>query len=87
MFSETEVKQVREVYNALDLLGDIGGISEILALFIGIFVFPISEISYNLSALNKLYLVNTKSPGILEVKNVKNLQVSLQMYSITWDGF
>ena len=49
----------REIYNALDLLGDLGGIRDIVIVIIGIFLFPYSEFSYNLKALRKLYLVET----------------------------
>jgi hypothetical protein len=49
----------REIYTALDLLGDLGGIRDIVIAIIGIFLFPYSEFSYNLKALRKLYLVET----------------------------
>ena len=49
----------REIYNALDLLGDLGGIRDIVIVILGIFLFPYSEFSYNLKALRKLFLVET----------------------------
>ena len=69
MFSEIETKHVREVYDFFGLIGDLGGISELFVLILGIFVFRYSEFSYNLKALEKLYLVNSKDPNIVDIKN------------------
>ena len=43
------------VYNIMDLLGDIGGILEALTIFIGVFIFPISEFGFVLKAANFNY--------------------------------
>ena len=37
----------------------------------GIFVFPISHFSYNIKALEKLFLVDSTDPNIVEIKSMK----------------
>ena len=49
----------REVYNLLDLMGDLGGIIEVLIFGCSFFVTPISEHSFILKALKKLFLAKT----------------------------
>lgn len=41
-----EITHGREVYGFLDLLGDLGGVTEVIMLVFGFFLFPISEHSY-----------------------------------------
>jgi hypothetical protein len=67
MFSEIETVVKREIYDVLGLIGDLGGVSDIFVLLLGLFIFPISEFSYNLKALQKLYLVSTKDPNIVNI--------------------
>ena len=38
-------------------------------MLVGIFIFPISEFSYNVKALEKLYLVDSKDPSVVFIKN------------------
>ena len=49
----------REVYNLLDLMGDLGGVLEVMIFVCGIMLYPISEHSFVLKALNLLYLVKS----------------------------
>jgi len=51
---------VREAYNLMDLIGDLGGVLELMALLFSFIISPISEFSFFLKALEKLYLVKTK---------------------------
>jgi hypothetical protein len=55
----------REVYGFLDLLGDLGGIQDIIILTLGYFIFPVSEFSYNIKALSKMFLVNTQYDDVV----------------------
>jgi hypothetical protein len=55
----------REIYNFLDLLGDLGGIRDIIVASIGILLFPYSEYSYNLKVLSKMYLAETIDESLL----------------------
>jgi hypothetical protein len=55
MLDMEEVVHERTVYNCLDLLGDMGGLVDIIVSFFGIVLFPISKFSFVLKALEKLY--------------------------------
>ena len=48
------------------MLGDLGGVTEILMLVFGFFLFPISEHSFNIQAGKKLYIANTKEDDLFE---------------------
>jgi len=62
---DVETYHIREIYDLLGLLGDLGGIQDILIAIVGIFVFPYSEFSFNLKAMQKLYLVSTTDPNLI----------------------
>ena len=49
----------REVYNFYDLLGDLGGIAEIVLLAFGYFLYPIAQHSFTMKATRKLFLART----------------------------
>ena len=66
---DSEVTLTREVYNFFDFLGDIGGIFDLLVMVMGIFMFRISEFSYNLKVFEKIYLVRTKDPNLVGKKS------------------
>ena len=55
-----EITHGREVYGFMDLLGDLGGVTEVIMLVFGIFLFPISEHSYTVQAAKKLFLAKAK---------------------------
>ena len=67
MFSEIETTYSREIYDVLGLVGDLGGVEGIFVLILGIFVCPYSQYSFNLKALQKLYLVNSNDPNIVNI--------------------
>ncbi len=56
----------REVYNLLDLMGDLGGVIEIFIIFFGVFIFPISEHAFTMKAkaLEKLFLARTAQKNL-----------------------
>lgn len=68
----------RESYIIFDVLGDLGGVIEILVFIFGIFLLPISEYSFNMSAISRLYYVKSndhpeffdkQSPLISDIEN------------------
>ncbi len=54
-----EVIHKREVYTVMHLLGDVGGVLEITILFSAILLGYLSKFSFNLSAIQTLYLART----------------------------
>ena len=50
---------VRAIYNLLDLFGDLGGVLEIFIAIFAIFVEPISEHSFILTFLGRLFFART----------------------------
>ena len=49
----------REVYNILDLIGDLGGVFDILVRFFAIFISPVAEFLFTTKAISKLFLART----------------------------
>jgi len=49
--ASTKVAHSREVYNTLDLIGDLGGVLEVISLVFAVFLVPFSEHSFVLKAL------------------------------------
>jgi hypothetical protein len=54
----------RKKYALLDLLGDLGGVLEVVMLAFGFFLFPISEHSFILKAAHRLFYARTTSDKI-----------------------
>ena len=65
------IEHSREIYNIMDLIGDLGGVMEIITTLCGIFIFPISEHSFTLKALESLYLGRTKDKKLFKKSNLK----------------
>ena len=55
----------REVYNVLDLIGELGGVIEIFVVFFGVLIFPISKQSFILEASSQLFKARTKDKNLL----------------------
>jgi hypothetical protein len=66
-----KVEHSREVYNLLDLIGDIGGVLDVLLLLFGLLIYPISEHSFVLKAIEKLFLAHSVQENVF-VKQTKN---------------
>lgn len=49
----------RQTYGILDYLGDIGGLSELLQLTVGWFLFRLSAMRLNALMINRLYHIST----------------------------
>lgn len=63
--SREESYNERSIYNFLDLLGDLGGLTECFMLVFGFFLFPISEHSFLLQATKKLFFAKTDDDQLL----------------------
>lgn len=51
----------REAYGILNLIGDLGGVLDLFILFIGLFLYPVAEHSFNIKAINKLLSAHSKN--------------------------
>ena len=69
--SPVGVLHQRDVYTAINLIGDIGGVFPILVYFFSFFLTPYSHFRFILKWISKLYLVKaTKEiPGVTRLKN------------------
>jgi hypothetical protein len=75
LLSSKQIEHSREVYNLLDLLGDLGGVLNALSSALGIIVFPISYHSFVMKGLEKLFLARSLDSSIFvktDVLNKKN---------------
>jgi hypothetical protein len=63
------VKHYRLVYDFLGVLGDLGGVTEVIMLIFGFFLYPVSEHSFMLQAIKKLYLARTGDSGLFLEKS------------------
>jgi len=56
----------RKIYDIVALLGDLGGVTEVITLAMGILLFPISESSYNMMSTKRMFLARTKDTNLFE---------------------
>jgi hypothetical protein len=56
----------REVYNLLDLVGDMGGVIQVITIVFGIILYPIAEESFNLKAASQLFRARTNDNDLFK---------------------
>ena len=56
----------REVYNAVDVIGNLGGVIEMIFVSVGILISPISKHSFITNAIKKLFLANTTDNSLFK---------------------
>jgi hypothetical protein len=59
VLDQQAVMHERYIYNFFDLMGDLGGVKEVIMICFAIFLLPVSEHSFILKATKKLYMANT----------------------------
>ena len=65
-------KHTRAIYGFLDLLGDLGGVTEVIMITFGIIFFPISEHSFIMTATKKIFMARTNEPDLfLQPKEIE----------------
>ena len=60
----------RDIYNVFDLLGDLGGVTEVLILMFYLFITPLSEHSFTMKALSQLFLARTTDSDLFAKPDV-----------------
>ena len=68
---EMRKEHERRAYNILDLFADMGGVFEIFVFFAGMLLFPLSEYSFKLRAIETLFLAKTKDSSMFRSKKPK----------------
>ena len=61
-----QVKHTRAVYGLIDLLGDLGGVTEVVMIVFGFFLFPVSEHTFTIEATKKLFFASTSDDNLFE---------------------
>lgn len=60
----TIIIQARKVYDLLDLLGDVGGIMEVVLIVFGTILYSVAEHSFHIQALKRLFKVKTSQQDL-----------------------
>lgn len=60
----------RKIYNTIDLLGDLGGVIEIIMVAFGFIFYPISQHSFVIEATKRLFLANTSDDSLFELEKI-----------------
>ena len=61
----------RQIYDIVALLGDLGGVTEVITLVLGLLLFPISESSYNMMSTKRMFLARTKASDLFDEADEK----------------
>ena len=61
----------REVFNLLDLVGELGGVIEVFIIIFGVLLYPISQFSFILKATKMLFLARSQDKKLFKKKNKK----------------
>lgn len=83
--NQENIKHMRKIYSLIDLLGDLGGITEVVMLGFGFFLYSVSQHSFYLKAAKRLFLARTKNEKVFKrfqkrqslVKKEQKIQESL----------
>lgn len=74
--SREDVHHEREIYSVFDLLGDLGGVTEIAMIVFGFFLYPISEHKFNLIAAKRLFIAHTQDSDLFVEPNINDVKVN-----------
>ena len=56
---QESVLHVREVFNMIDLIGELGGVIEVFIMLFGFFLFPVAQFSFVIKATKMMFLART----------------------------
>jgi hypothetical protein len=60
-------------YSLINVAKDVGGLANILLLFFSLIIYPVSNFSFFLKAINKLYFARTKDNKLFKALKQKDL--------------
>ena len=55
----------RSIYGFLGMIGDLGGVTEVVMILFGFMLYPISEFEFNLKAIKTLFMVRTSDEDLM----------------------
>jgi hypothetical protein len=64
----------REIYSLFDLLGDLGGVTDILVFVVGALIFPFAEHHFIMRYLQKMFLIQTTEKHLFP--NTNSFEIS-----------
>ena len=67
------IGHTREVYNLLDLFGELGGVIEIFIISFGVVLYPISKHSFILNATKILFKAKTTEKNLFKISKKDKL--------------
>ena len=70
----------RAIYSLLDLLGDLGGVTEVMMIVFCFLLLPISEHSFVVKAMKKLYIARTREDNLFLPPKQKKPRKSKMKY-------
>ena len=73
----------------MDLMGDIGGVMEVLIFIFGFALFPMTEYSFYLSAIQEIFKVKTKEwkSDCQEIETIENKDYDFDHQNIKLSGY
>ena len=66
VLTEVSYDFTRRIYGWFDLLGDLGGVTDVFVLIFTYFFAPISEFNFILEASKKLFMARTKTDDLFQ---------------------
>jgi hypothetical protein len=69
------IKHSIKVFGVFDLLGKLGGITNVMMILFGFIMFPISEHSFVLKAAKKLFIARTRDEDMFVTDPRQNIDV------------
>ena len=67
MFLDTTIfTHKRKIYDVVELLSDLGGVTEVIMLVMGFVLYPIAESSYNMMSTKRMFLARTKDENLFD---------------------
>jgi hypothetical protein len=84
--SKTKVEHKREVYTIMKLIGDLGGVFEIIIGFIAIFLVPYDDLTFTMEAIEKFYSLKPAEHNRNEKKkpSSKSNNLAIELSTMDW---
>ena len=74
MLTSSVFTHKRKIYDIVALLGDLGGVTEVIMLVMGLILFPINESSYNMMSTKRMFLARTADDELFDKPKEEKLK-------------